>query len=261
MHLHWDSPTIQILFAVLLAVLPLTITEIPVMWKCALWVVALVIVFHLVHDSFPGISRLPLTICICLGVGTTAFLVAASYNPIMGMWIEEKASALKGELSPIGDGRDHSHELPILQFGPTGGALPPWSGPPDTPMIKAYYDSILIKRIDGVLKLTTTVRDDNKNIIVDVDRNVWTINPDKSVSWDHNYTKDSLEVLDGKKRVVFQVKILPNRVQLQQEWQWDKGTPSGGIFEDGKYSEKEGIKPAFLYPSREFWGQLNKEPY
>jgi hypothetical protein len=73
------------------------------------------------------------------------------------MWVVEKATALSGDLIAKDDGRDHSSELPVLQFGPTGSSLPPWRGPVDTPMIEAYYDKILIKRVNGKLELTTTV--------------------------------------------------------------------------------------------------------
>jgi hypothetical protein len=59
--------------------------------------------------------------------------------------------------------------------------------------------------------------------------------------WDKNYTDDSLEVKDGHGRVVLQVKLLPNIVQIQEEWQWNPGTPSGGLFLQGKYDDKTGI--------------------
>jgi hypothetical protein len=58
-----------------------------------------------------------------------------------------------------------------------------------------------------------------------------------------------------------QVKLMPNIVQVQEEWQWDPGTPSGGLFLQGKYDEKTGIKPIFKYPSEIYWGQLEPGPY
>ncbi len=123
-------------------------------------------------------------------------------------------------------------------------------------MITAYNDKILTKRIGSNLFLTTTARDDQKNTIVEITANHWRVSNLSNVSWDHNYTKDSLEVMDGRGRVVLQVRIFPDRVQLQEEWQWNSGTPNGGIFQNGKYSEKNGIKPMFKYPSKQYWGEF-----
>jgi len=261
---EWQPSTAEIMalvFAIIFAIVPWSFSEMPIAARLILWSLAWLLVLWVTLSAVAPFRLFALPVKVFLSTGLTCLLVASLWSWTAKTWTEEKAQTLKGELIAGDDGRDHSTELPVLQFGPTGASLPPWSGPVDTPMIQAYYDKILIKRVNGKLELTTTVRDDNKNVIVDVDRNHWTVSPEKSVSWDHNYTKDSLEVMDGKKRIVFQVKVLPDRIQLQQEWQWNKGAPSGGISQEGKYTEKEGIKPIFKYPSEEFWSQLGTSPY
>jgi hypothetical protein len=67
--------------------------------------------------------------------------------------------------------------------------------------------------------------------------------------WDKNYTDDSLEVKDGRGRVVLQVRMLPDRVEFQAEY------PDGdtGLLEDGFYSKEDGITPMFKYPSSDYW--------
>src|SRR6266704_278031 len=101
MELHWDSPVVQIGFALLLAILPLTITEIPVIYKCLLWAVSWTLLVHLSLTFFPAIAKLPVVVKSALIIGATSFLVAGTYKPILKMWIEEKASSLTGTLVAI----------------------------------------------------------------------------------------------------------------------------------------------------------------
>ena len=71
---------------------------------------------------------------------------------------------------------------------------------------------------NGTVLLTTQVRDSRGNLIVDIDRNRWRVSPDTSVSWDHNYTSNALEVLDGRGHAVLSVSLFSNEVALQGLW-------------------------------------------
>jgi hypothetical protein len=59
------------------------------------------------------------------------------------------------------------------------------------------------------------LRDASGNVVVEVNENRWETSPSKSVSWDKNYTRNALEVLDRRKHVVFQAVLLNNEIQLQ----------------------------------------------
>jgi len=194
-------------------------------------------------------------------ISATVVLVWITYAPIRAAYTKEKARATSGDLIAVDDGKDHSSDPPILQIGPTGGVKFAWTGPQGTPMFTAPYDKIDVKMVKGRVYLSTTVRDQNKNLIVEISDNHWIASSSTAVSWDKNYTADSLEVKDGHGRVVLQVKVMPNIVQLQTEWEWNLGTKSGGIFEDGKYDTKTGIKPMFKYPSELHWGELEPGSY
>jgi len=77
----------------------------------------------------------------------------------------------------------------------------------------------------------------------------------KSSCWDKNYADDLLEVKDGRGRVVLQIRLLPDVVQLQVEWADRNFT----VMEDRKYTEEDGITPVFKYPSDEHWGELDPD--
>lgn len=233
---------------------------VPIVYACISWAIAWLALVHLVwnlehfsrvENSFKGVVAL-------LGTIIGVYVVI---SPIRIAYIKEKARATSGDLVAVDDGKDHSSDPPILQIGPNGTQLP-YTGPQNTPVIAAPYDKIQLKMVKGRVYLTTTVRDDNKNLIVEIIDNHWIVSSATANCWDKNYTQDSLEVKDGHGRVVFQVRIFPNIAQMQVEWASNMGTPfPGGISQAGKYDQKTGIKPMFRYPSELYWGQLEAGPY
>jgi hypothetical protein len=233
---------------------------VPILYACICWAVAWIAFIHLIwsleHSSAVSNTRKSLTAFVA-----SALTVWFTFAPIRAAYIREKARATSGDLIAIDDGSDHSSDIPVLQIGPTGGSRFAWSGPQDVSMIGAYYDKINLKMVKGRVYLSTTVRDQNKNLIVEIIDNHWIVSSSTAVCWDKNYSRDSLEVKDGHGRVVLQVKVMPNTVALQTEWEWDLGTKSGGIFEHGKYDEKTDIKPMFKYSSELHWGELVPGPY
>jgi hypothetical protein len=151
-------------------------------------------------------------------------------------------------LRAVNDGRDHSNEPPLFQVGPWPGGLE-FLGKSS---IGTRADQVVVRRDGNSLKLSTTVRDADGNLIVQVTDNEWTV-PTLNV-WDKNYTRDALEVKDRKGRVVFQVKVQPDRVKLQIEW---ANIQSRLVVGGEMYSERTGIRPMFRYPSSRYWGELD----
>jgi hypothetical protein len=230
-----------------------------IFYSCISWAVAWVAFVHLIWnlEYLSGVRNRTKSLGALI---TSAALVLVSYSPIRTAYIKEKARATTGDLVAKSDGKDHSSDPPAIQMGPNGTVLA-WTGPSNVAPITAYYDKIDVKMVNGRVRLSTTVHDDNKNLIAEVIDNHWTVSSSTAVCWDKNYSDDSLEVKDGHGRIVLQVKLFPSVVQIQEEWQWDPGTKSGGIIQTGKYDEKNGIKRVFKYPSELYWGQSEPGPY
>jgi hypothetical protein len=133
MELQWRPTAAEIIFAVLLAALPWSFSEMPVIWKCLLWATSWGMILHLASNLIPILEKLPVVTKTSIAVGLTGFLVAAVYAPILEMWKEEKASGLTGYLVTPSDGKDRSEELPVLQVG-DGPSRMEWGGPVGKPM-------------------------------------------------------------------------------------------------------------------------------
>ena len=93
-------------------------------------------------------------------------------------------------------------------------------------------------------------------------------------TWDRNYNDHLLEVKDDTGRIVLQVRLFSDRVQIQGEW-WDEGgrgvglkkcpqlTPACGSaieFFGPNHSRDRAIPivPLFVYPSDKHLGELVK---
>lgn len=224
-------------------------------WRCILWFFGWVLIIHLLFIMIPTLGRLDLFVKICLSVGVTSILAALLSYPIRSVWRAEKAAVTSGVLSVVvNDGLDHSNDQPTIQMGESQGfILLPSEGKPG---IALPADLLTLKRVNGELMFSTTVRDREGNLVVEIVDNRWTVSPSKTNCWDKNYTKDSLEVKDGRGRVVLQVRLLPDRIQLQGEWRNETG--ENLITEQGQYDERTGITPRFKYPSEDYWGQRIK---
>jgi hypothetical protein len=180
--------------------------------------------------------------------------------PIAGsQYRQQHAALLSGTLRAHGK---PTLSVPSLQVG-NGGTLFAWTGKSGQPMMAsvnkptdAISDKITIERgNNGEVLFSTTIRDSANNLIVEIVKNHWRIGDAKTSCWDKNYTDDMLEVKDGTGRVVLQVRLLPDVVQLQAEW---PGRDSS-LTEAGKYTKGNGITPVFKYPSEEHWGELDSQ--
>ena len=238
-------------------VVPL-VAGLPIFWRWLIWftsfpvfIFCMQILVPYFHRSVSSKQRVMNTLAL------TCLFVLGFWSTAHAQWRQEKATATSGDLVANDDGKDHSSDFPAYQIGP-GGATFQWKGASDTPMI-GFYDKIQIRMVNARLFFSTTVRDDNGNLIAEIDSNHWKV---YSISSDHNYTDDTLEVKDARGRVVLQVRLFPNVVQLQEEWGGRAMTgplgvtiPAGGLFQTGKHTDKEGIVPLFKYPSDLYWGE------
>lgn len=130
--------------------------------------------------------------------------------------------------------------------------------------------ALRIKSSGSALKVSADIRDDGGHIIAQITDNEWKSKPE---NWDRNYTDDALEVKNAFGHVVLQIKVLPDRIQLQAEG-WDEegnngirvtkardqaGTINGAlvILDHGHRCPELSIKQIFEYPSEVHFHQLH----
>src|SRR5208282_3918828 len=110
-----------------------------------------------------------------------------------------------------------------------------------------------------------------KNVAM-IENGEWKTAETTDQSWDFNYTSDTLEVKNGAGRIVLQIRVLPDRVQLQGE-SWDANghgwrmvkepKPRGGgylvpLTRDHDHDELR-IVPIFKYPGERHMGEMTEE--
>ncbi len=222
----------------------------PIVWKCVLWTLAWVMLLHLGFQFIPIASSWLKAVQMTVAIGLSAFLFAASYFPVYRSWRREQAAKVKGKFVAKSDGRDHSLEDIRIQFADVDTYLT-YKSP--SKITVGAVDRIWLKREGGEIKVSLTIHDSSDNLIVDIRDNKWEVSPLKSSCWDKNYTSDSLEVKDGRGRVVLQLRLLPDRVQLQAEWNEKSGVSS--LISAAHYDQRDGIVPRFKYPSEDHWGE------
>ncbi len=229
-------------------------------WRCVLWLIAWLLFLHLLFSLLPILRSLPVFVTVSLSVGMTALLSAAVYVPVIRVWRAEMAAETSGELRPNRKGNNNDV---MVQIGGDGTRFRADST--DFTPFGILGDKFRVRRESGMLKVSTVVRNRNDNLIAEIVDNKWTVS---SSCWDKNYNQDTLEVKDSRGRIVLQLRVLPDVVQVEGEW----NTRNGGariynvIYQGTRASsisnfipadqEPQFLQPIFLYPSKEHWAQL-----
>jgi hypothetical protein len=238
----------------------------PVAYKWPLWAIMLVSLSYLSVSTIPLLSNYftaPVQRLTFI-VGVLALSVATFWPVMRTQWKTENSLAVEGELHP----RVKLNQAPQKVIGVATNRYT-WAGDQDKEMLTMLYDAGL--RIDvenNEVVISTPIRDRFGHLLATIDRNHWRVTP---ACLDKNYTSDSLEVLDSRGHVVFQMTALSDRVQLQGEWRDEFGNgvrlfarPDGGvnigIWHDSAMEQKimELIRPMFNYPSINHWGELKR---
>jgi hypothetical protein len=162
-------------------------------------------------------------------------------------------------------------QLPTIEMGDSGAKLT-WAGPAGEAMLKFFEDSHLTVVIeDRQMKVSVQIRDRKGNLVVELVKNDWKVSP--ASSFDRNFSADSLEVRDASGDIVFQVRVLSDRVQLQGKFYDRKGNgiaigkaslPTGevqGVLEMTGAAHPDlalKIQPLFKYPSSNHHGEYAK---
>jgi hypothetical protein len=193
----------------------------------------------------------------------TLALVILLIRPVTQEYRAEQAALYEGDLSVVWPiwppfAKHNMPPEPILELGDSGVFFTNLKRDGDA--IKTSYDSHLeLSESPSGMEISTIVRDENGNVIVDIDHNHWTVSRDQAVSWDHNYSRDSLEVLDRRKHPVLQVRVTAMAVQLNAYYVSDHLIISNKTScPDPKFDPKcihRSIDYLFEYPSSEHWGE------
>jgi hypothetical protein len=107
----------------------------------------------------------------------------------------------------------------LLEIGDSGMIFN-WLGGNGKPLFNFFGSELIVESIGDEIKVTTQVKDNSGRLIAELIRNDWRTAPPPH-TWDRNYSKDALEVIDPRGAVVLQVRALPDRIQLQGEWWGD----------------------------------------
>ena len=182
---------------------------------------------------------------------------------------EELAAAVEGDLRGVGEVFDDGklRITPMVQIGTTASILMLIPSNQLEPFFKPFPDAEF--RVEYGRRgpmVNTTVRDSDGHIVATINKNHWRVYP--PFCQEKNYTENALEILDGSLHVVLQLKLLPDRVQVQGEW-WDN--QGHGLRISKSPDPKRGqvtslsaqikrneafIKPMFKYPSKHHWQEF-----
>jgi hypothetical protein len=223
----------------------------PIEYKAPIWLFSVALFIHvlLFRPSLDWISirnRWLAVFAIPLLIGWL------SLPQIESTRMEEHAAHLTGELKPSPDfivPGDTSNNT-WVQVGNGGMKL-------GTQTLGNLFgigpDAIRIRKENGKVLFSTTIRDEAGRTVVEVIDNHWHTGS-SDLCWDKNYNDNALEVKDVGHRIVLQVRLMQDGVQLQGEWRNNHGV---SVTLDDKVNSATGIIPMFKYPSELHWGELS----
>jgi hypothetical protein len=262
---HDKRDILGLLFSVVLAIV-FGVLPMPVISKWVAWTLCWILVLYIASSlSFP--ARLPTKTRFILAIILVVAFCAVFKSIAISQWKLEISQRTNGRLRPHGKFPKNK----LLMNEPTipvivghSGAKISFGPHSDTRFVDDYLKFAIV---NGDIQLTTTVSDRLGHRVVEIIGNVWTVSNERSVSWDKNYTDNTLEVKDGHDRVILQVQLFPDHVELQGEWhdeydhgvQFREGPEGSAIFGPFAGQPNWQIKPIMKYPSSEHPGQFEDE--
>lgn len=185
-----------------------------------------------------------------------AFLWLPSYPIMHELYRSQHAALISGDLKPFNGGSSHATISPTIKIDEGGSFI--WAGKKG-PIFTLDREDFSINRDNrGRLLVSTQVRDGMGNFVGTIKNNHWEVSNSKTACWDKNYTDKALEIMDGRGRIVLQLQFLdPDTIELQVDWRDERGDRVKLV---GKgYTDRDGIKPIFKYPSTEHWGEFDEQ--
>ena len=240
----------------------------------------------IIIGAFATYRNLPELIAICVTIGAVTTygiyyftkLIDDKKNRQDQMAEEKRAADLsRKEAEETNVGRLVSKikstvNFPVLEIGNSGTLFMAQSVTED-PLVLSFAGLIPGSNFEVVfedyeLKVSLIIRNNRGEILTELDRNEWKLNP---VNWDRNYTQDLLEVKNPEGEIILQLQALPDRVRVHAKM-YDingrglifttapPGTPGSGayIVVVGEKTPWDMItfNPLFCYPSKLHLGEL-----
>lgn len=110
----------------------------------------------------------------------------------------------------------------------------------------------------GDLLVSTILRDEDGNIVIEMHDNCWET-AKRPIVWDKNYSTDTIEVLDRGGFPVFRMRLLSSFAFIEGEWHVvDTKIPYGRKGLIGLQSSHLNNR-VFQYPSQDHWAEYNRE--
>jgi hypothetical protein len=256
-----------VILTVICAIIPM-LPSMPMIWRVFFGFMAWCGFLYLLCTEIEYLRKIPRDVMWGRAFLVTVCLLIVLWVPINSAWHTEKAAAIKGVLR-VHEGESNAQNR-MYQIGRSGPILI-WQGAKGQSAME-FPDAAKLELSlkNRELYISTEVVDGQGKMVAKVTENQWEVSPDHSVSWDKNYTDDTLEVLDGRGTVVLQIRLLPDRVQIQGEWHDAFG--NGMRIREGSHGDallsritgqnnlaNERIKPIMKYPSREHWAEFESQ--
>jgi hypothetical protein len=175
-------------------------------------------------------------------------------------WIEERAAKTDGNFKP----HMTNSGIAYLKVGDSAVILAnELDNPQSTPIFRVGDTAFYIWQDKGFSHVSTTLRDEDGNQIVEIQDNHWRVS--SADIWDKNYDGQGLEAKDKKGRIIFHIAFGSDCVVLEGRFIDGYGHEAEFISEgEGKGSNinirkkrvderQVPIRPMFQYPSKEKW--------
>ncbi len=122
-----------------------------------------------------------------------------------------------------------------------------YTGDPASPVFVLGDEPLFLRMVDGKAQVSVAIRDNTGAVLAMIRNNEWSLALPPTV-FDRNFTEDTLEVIDSKGSVVFQVTVDGARVKLAGTFYTREG--SGPITFAPLLNEIQGREGTlFQYPS------------
>jgi len=139
-------------------------------------------------------------------------------------------------------------KFPVLKLG---AAYINWAGAPNEPMLSLAGEPLTISLVDSRVEVSIVVRDKNGIVLAAIRNNEWFVAP-PPVTLDRNFNENSLEIINSKGEVIFQVQVFAEQVSIAGTFYNIKGEGANNI--GPSLSDKPSGR-LFKYPSSEHPGE------
>jgi hypothetical protein len=199
----------------------------------------------LLKDHLPPKYKMTVvTLLIVFLVISAFFQIYKEYQSDKKEWQAKWSGQLRSQVKS-------QQQYPVLKLGGSGLM---WAGEPNKPIIEVAGEPLTISLSDGRAQLSLVIRDKNGIVLAAIRNNEWFVAP-PPVTLDRNFNENSLEVIDSKGEVIFQLQVYGEEVRLAGHFYSINGV--GPLTLQPWLAETPSSGKLFKYPSAEHHGELD----